>query len=31
MVHLAMHEPDESGKTVVWGRKVTEEEYGAAG
>jgi quercetin dioxygenase-like cupin family protein len=31
MVHLAMQEPDESGKTVVWGRKVTEEEYGAAG
>ena len=30
MVHLAMHEPDDSGKTVVWGRKVTEEEYGAA-
>jgi quercetin dioxygenase-like cupin family protein len=31
MVHLAMQEPDESGKTVVWGRKVSEEEYGAAG
>jgi quercetin dioxygenase-like cupin family protein len=31
MVHLAMHEPDESGKSVVWGRKVTDEEYRAAG
>ena len=31
MVHLAMQEPDDSGKTVVWGRKVSEEEYGAAG
>ncbi len=31
MVHLAMQEWDESGKNVVWGAKVTEEEYGAAG
>jgi quercetin dioxygenase-like cupin family protein len=30
MVHLAMQETDETGKHVVWGRKVTEEEYGAA-
>jgi hypothetical protein len=25
-----MQEPDDSGKPVEWGRKVTEEEYGAA-
>jgi len=31
MVHLAMQEADDSGKNVVWGRKVTDEEYGAAG
>lgn len=31
MVHLAMQETDESGAPVVWGRKVTDEEYGAAG
>src|SRR5258707_13412746 len=31
MVHLAMQEGDESGKTVVWGREEKEEEYRAAG
>jgi quercetin dioxygenase-like cupin family protein len=31
MVHLAMQEADDFGKTVVWGVKVTDEEYGAAG
>jgi quercetin dioxygenase-like cupin family protein len=31
MVHLAMQEADAEGKNVVWGRKVTDEEYGAAG
>jgi len=30
MMHLAMQEADESGSPVVWGRAVTEEEYGAA-
>jgi quercetin dioxygenase-like cupin family protein len=29
MVHLAMQEKDESGSPVVWGRAVTDEEYGA--
>jgi hypothetical protein len=28
MVHLAIHEADDSGSTVTWGRHVTEEEYG---
>lgn len=27
MVHLAIHEADDSGSTVTWGRRVTEEEY----
>ena len=31
MVHLAMQESDETGKNVVWGRHVTDEEYAAAG
>jgi len=31
MVHLAMLQTDDAGKTVVWGVKVTDEEYGAAG
>jgi quercetin dioxygenase-like cupin family protein len=31
MVHLAMQENDDSGKNVVWGRQVSEEEYLAAG
>ncbi|MEG9436905.1 hypothetical protein JAO29_12110 [Edaphobacter sp. HDX4] len=30
MVHLAMQESDESGKNVVWGRHVTDEEYRGA-
>ena len=29
MVHVAMQEGDESGVAVVWGRAVSEEEYGA--
>jgi quercetin dioxygenase-like cupin family protein len=29
MVHIAMHQGDESGSTVSWGRHVTEDEYGA--
>ena len=29
MVHLAMQENDEAGVNVVWGRQVSEEEYGA--
>ena len=31
MVHLAMQEADDSGSPVVWGRHVTDAEYGAAG
>jgi quercetin dioxygenase-like cupin family protein len=31
MVHLAMQEFDDSGKNVVWGPKVTDEEYAVAG
>ena len=27
MVHLAIHEADDAGSTVNWGRHVTEEEY----
>ena len=27
MTHLAMHEVDESGNAVTWGRHVTDEEY----
>jgi quercetin dioxygenase-like cupin family protein len=30
MVHLAIHETDESGSAVSWGRHVTDDEYGAA-
>ena len=30
MVHLAMQEGDGNGMNVVWGRQVTEQEYGAA-
>src|SRR5579875_2165320 len=30
MAHLAMHQHDESGNVVTWGRHVTDEEYGAA-
>ena len=30
MVHIAMHQNDESGSAVTWGRHVTDEEYGAA-
>jgi quercetin dioxygenase-like cupin family protein len=29
MVHVAIHEADESGSTVTWGEHVTDEEYGA--
>jgi quercetin dioxygenase-like cupin family protein len=31
MRHLAMQEADDSGKNVVWGEKVTDAEYDAAG
>ena len=30
LVHLAMQESDGEGINVVWGRQVTEQEYGAA-
>jgi quercetin dioxygenase-like cupin family protein len=30
MVHLAIHQSDESGGTVAWGRHLSDEEYGAA-
>jgi hypothetical protein len=30
MVHIAMHQSDESGSTVSWGEHVTDEEYSAA-
>ena len=30
MVHLAMHQNDESGSPVTWGRHVTGDEYAAA-
>ncbi len=30
MVHTAMHQNDESGNAVTWGRHVTDEEYAAA-
>jgi quercetin dioxygenase-like cupin family protein len=30
MAHIAIHEADESGNPVNWGRHVTDEEYGAA-
>ena len=29
MVHVAMHQADESGSTVTWGGHVTDEQYGA--
>jgi quercetin dioxygenase-like cupin family protein len=29
MTHIAIHEADESGSPVTWGRHVTDEEYGA--
>ena len=29
MVHVAMHQSDESGSAVTWGEHVTDEEYGA--
>ncbi len=28
MVHIAMHQNDESGRAVTWGEHVTDEEYG---
>ncbi len=31
MVHVAMHQADEQGNVVEWGRHVTDEEYGSAG
>jgi quercetin dioxygenase-like cupin family protein len=30
MAHVAIHESDESGSPVTWGRHVTDEEYAAA-
>ena len=30
MTHLAMQQADESGTVVVWGKHVTDEEYGSA-
>ena len=30
MSHIAIHEADESGSPVTWGRHVTDEEYAAA-
>ena len=30
MTHIAVHEADESGSTVTWGRRVSDEEYTAA-
>lgn len=30
MVHVAIHEQDETGNTATWGRQVTDEEYDAA-
>ena len=30
MVHIAIHPPDDDGKTVTWGDHVTDEEYTAA-
>jgi hypothetical protein len=30
MVHIAMHETDESGSAVAWGEHVTDEQYNAA-
>jgi quercetin dioxygenase-like cupin family protein len=29
MVHLAMQQHDESGSPVIWGRHVTDDEYGS--
>jgi quercetin dioxygenase-like cupin family protein len=31
MAHIAMHQMDESGGSVTWGRHVTDEEYAASG
>ena len=31
LVHLAMQEGDENGVAVVWGKQVTDEEYGSTG
>jgi quercetin dioxygenase-like cupin family protein len=30
MVHVAIHETDDTGSPVTWGRHVTDEEYGSA-
>jgi quercetin dioxygenase-like cupin family protein len=30
MVHIAIHQNDDSGSTVTWGRQVSDAEYGAA-
>jgi hypothetical protein len=30
MVHIAMHQNDEAGSPVTWGRHVSDEEYAAA-
>ena len=30
MVHIAIHEADESGSPVTWGEHVTDEQYSAA-
>jgi quercetin dioxygenase-like cupin family protein len=30
MAHIAMHQSDESGSTVTWGRHVTDDEYAVA-
>ena len=30
LVHIAMHQADETGNTVTWGRHVTDEEYAVA-
>jgi quercetin dioxygenase-like cupin family protein len=30
MVHIAIHQADDSGSTVTWGEHVTDEEYGQA-
>jgi quercetin dioxygenase-like cupin family protein len=29
MAHIAMHQNDDSGSAVAWGRHVTDEEYAA--
>lgn len=30
MVHIAIHQNDDSGRAVSWGQPVTDEEYSAA-